>query len=308
MIKIKKFLVFVLLLFVFVSCKTVEPVESVEEEKSVDFAYASFECTTGEVVKTLLGGKVLSEYDPLPVEFIDPIVFECEANFYYNKERQTSTYQFIYIGARLLNDVSETIDANVEFATATGNKINLICRTKDLDKYLISCSTAMPKKYNGYYYYLPGMLLNNTMKFLNFVDIKEYDYKWLYNHTIEPDSNDPSWIPGFSYVRWNVYMDAELASYPELLEKTVYYYNVPQESKTEIMYDGIKFELYFQPGFKKYLEDECKLGDKIYFYLSVEGCNYYSKSYIAYVRDFSVISPEEVIEERINVIKDFYNE
>lgn len=34
MIKIKKFLVFVLLLFVFVSCKTVEPVESIEEEKS----------------------------------------------------------------------------------------------------------------------------------------------------------------------------------------------------------------------------------------------------------------------------------
>ena len=308
MIKIKNFLVFVLLLFVFVSCKTVEPVEIIEEEKTPDFAFASFECTSGEVIKTLLSGKVLTEYDVLPVEFIDPIVFECETDFYYNKERQTSTYQFIYIGASLLNVSTKDFDSNVDFATATGNEVNLICRTKELDKYLVSCSPAIPKKYNGYYYYLPGMLLNNTMKFLNYADIKEYDYKGLYNHTVEPDSNDPDWFPGFSYVRWNVYMNAELTSYPELLEKPFSYFNVPQESKTEIMYDDIKFELYFQPGFKKYLEDECKLGDKIYFYLSVEGCNYFSKSYIAYVRDFSVTSPEEVIEERINVIKDYYNE
>ncbi len=35
---------------------------------------------------------------------------------------------------------------------------------------------------------------------------------------------------------------------------------------------------------------------------------YYTKSYRAYVRDFSVISPEEIIEERLNLIKDYYNE
>lgn len=303
--KIKNLMILFLLTLIVVSCQTVRPVE---QEEIPEFDFATLNCNRGEVIKTLLKGKILKSYDALPPEFIDPIVFQCESNFYYNSEVQTSTYQFIYIGASLLDDFSEDLSSKVDFARTTEDGVKLICRTKELDTYLVSCSTAIPKKYDGYYYYLPGMLLNNTMKFLNFYNISEYDYKGIFNHTIEPDPKDPSWIPGFSYVNWNVCMNAQLTSYPELLDKTFYYGNVPLESKAEITYDGIKFELYFQPGFKKYLEDECKLGDDVYFYAFVEGCGYYTKSYRAYVRDFSVISPEEIIEERLNLIKDYYNE
>ena len=281
---------------------TEKPAATTDIEEELPFV--SKLCTDNEIINTYQSGKIKKNYDELPSSFEDTVVFECESEYYYNNQTNTSVYELIYIGIKPFADIDGALENNTPFATSTAEELKLICRSKILDKYLISTSNSIPKKYNGYYYYMPGMLLNTTMKYLDFASIEEFSYDWLYHHTIEEDPNDPDWAPGASFVRWNAYIKAELTAYPELLEGSFNYSGVPMESFTKIEYKGIPFELYFQPGFKQYLEEECKPGDQIYFYVFVDSCNFFTKSYKAYVRDFSTVSPEEIIEERIQIIKE----
>ncbi len=271
-----------------------------------ELPFVSKPCVDNETINVYQSGKILQKYDALPASFTDAVVFECQSEYYYKNQTNTSVYELIYLGVELLDNlnISEPLEQNTPFAKSSAEKLRLICRTKNLDTYLVSTSTAIPKKYKGYYYYMPGMLLNTTMKYLDFASIEEFSYEWLYHHTVEEDPADPDWAPGASSVRWNAYIKTALPSYPQLLEKPFSYSGVPMESSTVIEYKGIPFEFYFQPGFKQYLEDECKPGDQVYFYVFVDSCNYFSKSYTAYVRDFSTVSPEEIIEERIKMIKE----
>lgn len=294
-----------LLLF---SCATTKKSDSENPANATDIneeiPFVSKPCTDNEIINVYQSGKILKKYDELPPSFEDAIVFECESEYYYNNQTNTSVYELIYIGVKAFDGIDGSLEKSTPFATSTAEELKLICRSKTLDKYLVSTSTILPKKYNGYYYFLPGMLLNTTMKYLDFASIEEFSYDWLYHHTVEEDPDDPDWAPGASFVRWNAYIKAELTAYPELLQETVGYSGVPMESSTKIEYKGIPFELYFQPGFKQYLENECKPGDQIYFYVYVDSCNYFTKSYTAYVRDFSIQSPEQIIEERLQIIKE----
>jgi len=296
-----------LLLF---SCATTQKAKTTSPDDNInlddELPFVSKPCTDNEIINVYQSGKIKGKYDALPPTFKDAIVFECESEYYYNNKTNTSVFEMIYVGVQVLDGIntSEPLEIGTQFAKSTAAELKIICRTKDIDTYLVSSSNTFPRKYKGYYYYLPGMLLNTTMKYLDFASIEEYSYEWLYHHTVEEDPDDPDWAPGASFVRWNAYIKTELPSYPQLLEKPFSYSGVPMESSTVIEYKGIPFELYFQPGFKQYLEDECKPGDQLYFYVFVDSCNFFSKSYTAYVRDFSTVSPEEIIEERIQMIKD----
>lgn len=297
----------VLLLF---SCATTQKTAAVKSDDTTnldeELPFVSKPCVDNEIINVYQSGKIKEKYDELPPTFTDAVVFECESEYYYNNKTNTSVFEMIYVGVQVLDGIntSEPLERGTQFAKSTATELKIICRTKDIDTYLVSSSNTFPRKYKGHYYYLPGMLLNTTMKYLEFASIEEYSYEWLYHHTVEEDPDDPDWAPGASFVRWNAYIKTEIPSYPQLLEKPFNYSGVPMESSTVIEYKGIPFELYFQPGFKQYLEEECEPGDQVYFYVFVDSCNFFSKSYTAYVRDFSTVSPEEIIEERIKLIKE----
>ena len=296
-----------LLLF---SCATTQKAKTTSPDDNInldeELPFVSKPCTDNEIINVYQSGKIKGKYDALQPTFKDAIVFECESEYYYNNKTNTSVFEMIYVGVQVLDGIntSEPLERGTQFAKSTAEELKVICRTKDIDTYLVSSSNTFPRKYKGHYYYLPGMLLNTTMKYLDFASIEEYSYEWLYHHTVDEDPDDPDWAPGASFVRWNAYIKTELPSYPQLLEKPFSYSGVPMESSAVIEYKGIPFELYFQPGFKQYLEDECKPGDQIYFYVFVNSCNFFSKTYTAYVRDFSTVSPKEIIDERIQMIKD----
>ena len=292
-----------LLLF---SCATTKTDSDNSIDPDKELPYVSKPCEADELIYVYQSGKIKDKYDELPPTFKDAVVFECGAEYYYNNQFNTCDYELIYVGVQTLPEINtaEPLERGTQFAKSTAEELRIICRTKDIDKYLVSSSNTLPKKYKGHYYYLPGMLMNTTMKYLDFASIEEFSYEWLYHHTTEEDPDDPDWAPGASFVNWNAYIKAALPAYPELLDKPFNYSGVPMESATVIEYNGIPFELYFQPGFKQYLEEECKPGDQIYFYVYVDSCNFFTKSYTAYVRDFSTISPEKIIEERIQMIKD----
>lgn len=296
-----------LLLF---SCATTKKTEKAGPDEGTnlddELPFVSKPCVDNETINVYLSGKILEKYDELPASFTDAVVFECQSDYYYKNQTNTSVYEVIYLGVELFDNINiaEPLEQNTPFAKSTAEELKIICRTKSLDKYLVSTSTAIPVKYKDYYYYMPGMLLNTTMKFLDFASIEEFGYEWLYHHTVDEDPDDPEWAAGASFVKWNAYIKTELVSYPQLLEKPFSYTGVPMESSTVIEYKGIPFELYFQPGFKQYLEDECKIGDQIYFYVYVNSCNFFSKSYTAYVRDFSIVSPEEIIDDRIRIVEE----
>ena len=67
-----------------------------------------------------------------------------------------------------------------------------------------------------------------------------------------------------------------------------------------INFDGLPFHLVFYKGFEDYLKKEYKLGDDIYLYLVfLFGSN--DKQYY-YVRDFSLKSPEQQFNDKLEII------
>lgn len=118
-----------------------------------------------------------------------------------------------------------------------------------------------------------------------------------------PES-DEDWIPGVSIFYWKLLMETELSAYPKKLTKASSFRGVGIESSMEIEYEGMKFSLGFQKGFLDYLLDEYTLGDKIYLYIDVDSVDAFSKTFNCYVRDFSLISPTEIIQQRIDIVKE----
>ena len=176
-----------LLLFSCATTKTVAEKQAAPANIEEELPFVSKTCTDNEIINTYQSGKIKNNYDELPPSFEDAVVFECESEYYYNNQTNTSVYELIYIGVKTFDGIEGSLENNTPFATSTAEELKLICRSKLLDKYLISTSNVIPKKFNGYYYYMPGMLLNTTMKYLDFASIEEYSYDWLYHHTVDED-------------------------------------------------------------------------------------------------------------------------
>ncbi|MCQ2591045.1 MAG: hypothetical protein MJ179_11525 [Treponema sp.] len=269
-----------------------------------DFPWGGKRCEKNSSITSDYSGKVVKSPEKLPSLMKNSVVVEINKTYFFENEDRTSTYEMIYFDVKQTAKKGAEISSGDELGKAMNDVVYIIVRSKTIDPYLVSVNSILPVKVNGFYYWFPGMLANDTMKYLDYSPLDLEGVKWMYNHTTNPDS-DPDWTPGYSSFRWQILMETSLKSYPKKLkENAMSKYGVPIESELTVEYEGMQFSLAFQPQFLDYLKEEYKLKDKIYLYLVVDGIGAFDKTFSCYVRDFSLISPTEIVKRNMNTIKE----
>ena len=240
-------------------------------------------------IKSVDDGIIQVEYSELPGEFIDSIVIETTREYYMDGKTKNSKFQLIYSG---VNRTIESINIknNFELGLATGTSVSICARSLDLDPYLVACSDVVPIYKNGYWYYFPGMYVSSQMKWLSFKPAEYESFKSMYDHATNGEE-----ALGLTKFNWWVLYKTSLSEYPtpmnnEMSTQVIYFYDIP-------------LRLNYQKSFLKYLQDEYILGTPIYLYLQIYGINGFDKEYKCYVRDFSLVPPEEIVNKRIEHIR-----
>lgn len=251
--------------------------------------YASLECKAGEEIKAFDTGEIITDFAPLPKDMVNPVVLRIQRPYYYHGKEEQSTFELIYFPIERIG--SETsVEKNQIIGKTLGTKLNVILRSSTLDPLMISISITLPVQYNGYYYYTPGLYVPSVMKWLLFPPIETTIFEDMYKHALET----PESLMYFD--TWCLYKTT-LQDYP-----TPFQQNNNEFYYSRIYYKDIPIDLIFQPGFLKYLKEEYTLGTPIYLYLQTESIFGTPATVRVWVRDFSLISPDDIVDDKIRVI------
>ncbi len=292
-------------LFVFASCATTGGVEvpnvvpTLPLADGIDFPAPSLRSSVGDAFPAYVSGTVISTYDQLPPVdlFQDPVVTVCSLDYYFNGESLTSEYELIYTGLTTVH-TEGPVSHGDDLGIAIRDQVYVIVRTKELHPYFVCSSPMHPVEYNGYWYFYPVPLDSRLPKWLNYAPADYEAFRWMYNHTCEPDSEeaDEGWFPGMSYFNWSMYLTTALSQYPDSIEGYAVSQGVKVEYEQVIDWNGFNLHLYYQPGFLGYLQDEYTLGKPIVLYLNIDSISFFEKEFNCYVRDFAFETPEEMTE------------
>ena len=294
---------FVLLLMTFMlcGCKTItnnnadskEMVDQkkLEEIKTID-CYGKFETKSGLIITSYGDGIRLFNYPELPSEFSDAIVLLTEKEYYYKGKKEKVQFEVIYSGITGDDSITE-YQQNDILGEATGTEVKMCVRSKELNPYLVACDSATPDQYNGYWYYFPGMYSSTEMKWLSYEPVNYDSFKLAYEQ-INYGHDSPLMMTKFY---WWTLLETKLDAYPV----PVIYNNVEMYDQTIIL-NEFRLKLTYPKGFLDYLHDEYKIGNTIYLYLQITEFNGFTKEFSCYVRDFSLESPEDIVQERIDNI------
>jgi hypothetical protein len=246
---------------------------------------ATMNCEPGAIVKCLDEGRILEGNNELPSDFVDSVVLESEREYYINGKTERCKFEVIYSGIkRTSRDAYCKKDA--ELGVSTGTVVGICARASSLEAYLVSCSKVIPIKKGKYWYYFPGMYVATEMKWLSFKPVEYDSFRSMYDHATTGEE-----ALGLTKFNWWSLLKTSLGEYPVLSD---------DGTSTQVLnLEDMPLRLYYQKGFLKYLQDEYKLKDPIYLYLQITGINGFDKEYKCYVRDFSLIPPEAIVNERI---------
>lgn len=277
--------------------KKAEP--PVQKEKTAPEAYtASMAVSSGDEVKSVDSGSLSARHDPLPEGLGETIVVITEHEYYQYGKEATSTFELVYSGVRIDPSLAGKDGAEIEseatLGSATGTEVRLTARSKELDPYLVACSDALPVFEDGYWYFAPGMYMPKQMKWLSYEPVDMERFRWMYGHALEEEN-----AHSLTTFMWWSLLKTELPSYPALIEE-----KSRVESEQIIDLDGMALHLFFQSGFLDYLEAEYRPGDPIYLYLQISGIDGPKGEFQCYVRDFSLIPPERIVEDRMKAIQE----
>ena len=252
------------------------------------------------------------------------IIFEIENKYYYKGEHVSAKYQLILSGVTISNEIKKMplgseVKENEVIGTALSSPVRINIRSKEFDPYLADVANVPPEFEDDWYYFGIGMFLNTTSKFLSFQpifsktdEIDFWDYpdtlENLYTQALAPNA-DGKKVQFSSFPAFKVCLKTKLSAYPEtrhqdtinealLLSK--YFKNCTHMLDYE--FDGIPVRLYFQEGFEKYLKDEYTLNEDIYIFASVLLIT--NDRFFCYVRDFSLKSPDEIVDEKVERVKE----
>ena len=333
----KKFVWF-LLPFLLIGCATVENRDVLESkdivvEKEVIFPWSIIDVKVGDAIYAPVNcglvfyDKTQFVYDnwdySIPEELGEKVfVATFPYTFYFEGKKQDVFYELIIKGIDLDENVANLpIFSEIKMGSVLGaaseDKPKIMVRTViQNDPNLILDSDIIPAEVGNYTYFDASIFMSSTPKFLIFKPVtskKDMIEFWDYPESLEDIANASIPIEdGKTHVVnvpvFNIMVKTQLDNYPEqirtenstdILLRQKYYSFCETELNT--VFDDIDFHLYFYPGFKDYLLNEYVLGEDIYLYLSF----FFSKDgdLHFYVRDFSIQSPEEIYNYRLEILK-----
>lgn len=291
---------------------------------ALEWTNGSMNYSIGEEVKSPVEGIIKQIGNRgLPECFSkDTVIIEFSKSYYYDGQKQTGTYQLILSGLQLSvqNGLrGARVAENDVLGTAVSSPLMINVRSKDFDVYLVDSAQKYAEKEDGWYYFGVGLFLSSSPKFLEYQPISsktdEIEF-WdcpdtlenLYVNHLEGMDSENKKVFMSSFPQFRICIKTQLDSYPVsktqssiteglLIDK--YFSNCP--TILQFSFDELPMRLYFQDGFDTYLKDEYTLGNDIYLYMTV--VLLMNGEYYCYVRDFTLLSPEENVQERIQKMK-----
>lgn len=249
-------------------------------------------------------GTVLSTFDPLPpVDFFaDPVVTVCEKEYQYKGVDYICEYQLVNTGVAAIH-VEGPIQTGDILGYSTREQVGFIVRTKELSPYLVTSSTIIPVYYDGYWYFYPAMFDSRPMKWMNYYPADYEAFRYMYNYTCVPESDEFGGSFGTSYFNWKMYLETSLDAYPEILSSPIASNGVQIESAMDLDWNGMPLRLWFQPNFRSYLLDEYTLGDPIVLYLDIDTISFFEPQFNCWVRDFAFQTPDQMADRIIEELE-----
>ncbi len=316
----------------FISCATTGTKNAAA--KSTKYPWSTFNVKAGQEIKMPVDcgfvsyGKTtiqIGDWDySIPKEFGNKtLVASFPYTYYFNGKKHDVFYEVIIKDVNLKKEIQDLplyseIKTDTVIGTASADNPGVMIRSvTGYDPSLVLDSKNVPVETGNYTYFDASTFMPTTPKFLTFQPVtskKDSIEFWDYPETIEEiaakgtaeneNKEDIIRMPNFK-----IMIKTKLSEYPKpitsrsshdiLLRNMFYSFCNTEET---IKFDGIPFHLVFYKDFENYLADEYKLGDDIYLYLVFlfgrDGEQYF------YVRDFSIKSPEQRYDEKMN----FYRE
>jgi len=290
---------------------------------AVESTNGTMDYKQGDDVYCPVDGKVAQVGNKnLPSVFTkDSVVIDFPFEYTYKNKKMNVNYQIIFSGVISNYKAGENVVYNGILGTATKNQKLVNIRCRDFDPYLASISRVKPVLKDGWYYFGIALFLPNSFKVLdyplavnkNFV-IQFSDYpeslEALYKNGLYTHDGKPIETNVFPY--FNICLKTKFKSYPvpvkvfspsakitEAVVQRKYFSNCTHMLETE--FDSIPVRYYFQDKFYDYLKKEYKLEKDIYLYCTVI-CQVNGDMFL-YVRDFTLESPDEYVEKKIQGYK-----
>lgn len=306
-----------------------------EPPKFESFPYSTYNVKAGEEVVSpvncgyIFYGKTQFVYEDwdysIPEEFGDKtLVVIFGYSYYYNGQKEEVYYEMLFRNIDLKPELRDMpvfsyIKAGDVIGTASADNPEITIRTENgLDPNLLLDSNVAPVDVGDYTYFSAATLTSTSPKYLSFQpvssrkdEIEFWDYpeslESLTNKSLETQDGKATFQ---SFPNFGILVKTQLSAYPEpihttsstdLLLRNQFYSQCETELTFE--FDGLPFHIVFQPKFLDYLKDEYKLGDDIYLFLN----GLYSSNGVLtlYVREFSILSPEELYENKVESLKKF---
>lgn len=275
------------LVFLLVACTSTKVADKQDENLFIP-PVGGMSVSVGKEIFCDFNGTIIKEYAKMPPVFDDCFVtvLSTNMNYYYSGEKALSLFELVYVNVK--PEKYGLTKKNELIGKATKDNIGIFIRAKELDRYLISISHTMPLFWNDYWYYYAGMLDASHMKFLDFLPLETEVLKEIYEGSKE--------VGNMAEINLAVLLKTSLQEMPKLS---------PDGTGTQIInHEGMVFSLTWQKGFYSYLENEYNLNDEIYLYVNMQRIVDYKgvPCFVCYVRDFSLVPPEEIVEDRIQTV------
>lgn len=271
-----------------------------KESENITIA-ATLNAKFGDNVTAMInGGTPAKNPAPVPSQLGESVVTTNRRYYYYDGEERTVTFEIVYSNVKAKDIPENTVLESTDvIGTVCAESASIVFRSEKLEPYLTSVSNYKPDYVDGYWYYYPGILDSREVKWLDFFPPNEEELVELYDHATDIYKETLGATFGFYF--------------PNLYETTLPVYPFLQEDGTSLLgidYYGCNMLLYFQQGFYDYLQKEYTLGDKIYLLLQITeftaGPEDGTLAYVGYVRDYSLISPTEMVWKNFTYIKNSY--
>ncbi|MBL8968140.1 MAG: hypothetical protein JNG85_14130, partial [Spirochaetaceae bacterium] len=238
------------------------------------------------------------------------ILVLCRQAYYLGGKEESCEYELL-----LKNFKYDAKGGTVEREAAIGTiaaTTRLAARSRVLDPYMLRNTTAKPVFKDGFWYFFPAWLDPSRLQALSFRQVGSFEaavadfyVRW----AREDEKDDQSfatihYFPELDRIRVKIKLDA----YPVPANRTqalgmteLNFYRNPglfvSESRFPMGGTYVPI-LYWQKGFKEYLEKEYVLGNELYVYCSIYTLDHANKAIVVCVRDFALKSDEDVIAER----------
>lgn len=239
-------------------------------------------------------------------------IIETSQEYYLDGKKLKMSYELAIGGLSSVDAEEGPIQAGDRVGTMSATPY-ISSRSAELDPFMLRQADSAPASYKGLWWFAPAWLLPNSMQWLSFrqvpsleAAIEDFYRRWADEEVENPEELSVTihHFPDLDRIRVRFTLDsypvAAQATQALLLTERNFYgrpgiFTLQNFLDLDAEFDAM---IYWQKGFDGFLKDEYELGSPLWLYCSIFTLDHENGLIVVCVRDFSLVSDEEVIATR----------